>query len=165
LINLRKRMHALADPSRVAATPDAMTSVEQDAAAWLARIIVERSGEIAVAECTERRVERLERWVDAHLNDDITLERLCAVSGNGGRALQKSVMALRGVSPMEWVHTRRLAACRARLLQGLPHLSVSRVALDCGIAHQGRFSAAYREAYGERPSATLAAARSQPARR
>jgi transcriptional regulator GlxA family with amidase domain len=103
--------------------------------------------------------------VDANLHEEITLDRLCAVAGTCGRALQKSVMALRGVSPMEWVYARRLAACRSRLLQGPPRLAVSRVALDCGIAHQGRFSAAYREAYGELPSATLAAARSQTARR
>jgi AraC-like DNA-binding protein len=165
LLNLRKRMHALAVASRAAATPDAITSTERDAAAWLADIVVGRSGQTSIAACTVRRIERLERWIDANLHEDITLDRLCAVSGACGRALQKSVMALRGMSPMEWVYARRLAACRSRLLQGPSNLAVSRVALDCGIAHQGRFSAAYREAYGELPSATLAAVRSQPALR
>jgi AraC-like DNA-binding protein len=165
LMNLHKRMRALAGAAKAAAPPGAIASAEQDAAAWLADIIVGRSGRAAVAECTVQRIERLERWVDANLHEEITLDRLCAVAGTCGRALQKSVMALRGVSPMEWVYARRLAACRSRLLQGPPRLAVSRVALDCGIAHQGRFSAAYREAYGELPSATLAAARSQTARR
>ena len=159
LMNLQKRMHALAVAAKSAATPNAIASAERDAAAWLAGIIVGRSGQVAVAECTVQRIERLERWIDANLHEDITLDRLCALAGTCGRALQKSVMLLRGVSPMEWVYARRLAACRSRLLQAQPNLAVSRVALDCGIAHQGRFSAAYREAYGELPSATLAAAR------
>jgi transcriptional regulator GlxA family with amidase domain len=110
-------------------------------------------------------MERLERWVDAHLAEAITLDRLCALSGVGGRILQKSVMALRGQSPLEWVAARRLAAVRARLLNGPPDVAISTVALDCGFAHLGRFSAAYRQAYGELPSATLAATRSRPARR
>jgi transcriptional regulator GlxA family with amidase domain len=160
-MKLRTRMHALAVAAKAAATPDAVTSAERDAAAWLAGIIVGRVRQVAVAESTVQRIERLERWVDANLHEDITLDRLCAVAGTCGRALQKSVMALRGVSPMEWVYARRLAACRSRLLQGPSNLTVSRVALDCGIAHQGRFSAAYREAYGELPSATLAAVRSR----
>jgi AraC-like DNA-binding protein len=74
-------------------------------------------------------------------------------------------MTLRGQSPLEWVAARRLAAARARLLKGAAGVEISRVALDCGFTHLGRFSAAYRLAYGELPSATLAAARSQPDRR
>jgi transcriptional regulator GlxA family with amidase domain len=161
LMKLRTRLHALAAAGNEAASPDAVASAERDAATWLAGIVVGRVRQAAVAESTVRRVERLERWVDANLHEDITLDRLAAVAGTCGRALQKSVMALRGVSPMEWVYARRLAACRSRLLQGPSNLTVSRVALDCGIAHQGRFSAAYREAYGELPSATLAASRSR----
>jgi transcriptional regulator GlxA family with amidase domain len=104
-------------------------------------------------------LERLERWVDAHLAEPITLERLAAFSGVGGRVLQKSVMALRGQSPLEWVTARRLAAARVQLLKGPAGVAISRVALDCGFTHLGRFSAVYRQAYGERPSETLAASR------
>jgi len=163
LLGLQRRMHELsAAPAGVA---NAVAAAELDAAAWLAGIIVEQSGEAAVSEPTRLRIEQLERWVDAHLDEAITLDRLCAVSGTGGRALQKSVMALRGQSPLEWVNARRLAAARARLLKGPGRVAVSDVALDCGITHLGRFSAAYRQAYGELPSATLAAARSRMIRR
>jgi AraC-like DNA-binding protein len=164
LMRLYQRMHEFSVASAGVANA-AVVSAELDAAAWLAGIIVEQSGEAAVAEPTRRRIEQLERWVDAHLDETISLDRLCAVSGTGGRALQKSVMALRGQSPLEWVNARRLAAARARLLKGLHGVSISDVALDCGITHLGRFSAAYRQAYGELPSATLAAARSRTSRR
>jgi len=165
LFGLQRRMHELSVASVGAANAAAVASAELDAAAWLAGIIVEQSGEAAVSEPTRRRIEQLESWVDAHLDETITLDRLCAVSGTGGRALQKSVMALRGQSPLEWVNARRLAAARARLLKGRGGIAISDVALDCGITHLGRFSAAYRQAYGELPSATLAAARSRTFRR
>jgi AraC-like DNA-binding protein len=165
LMEFHRRMDELSVAPVDEATPGAISCTERDAAAWLADIILERSGEAAISEPTRRRVEWLERWVDTHLDESITLDRLCAVSGTGGRALQKSVMALRGQSPLEWVNARRLAAARAQLLKGPASVSISRVALDCGITHLGRFSAAYRQAYGELPSATLTSARSQPDRR
>lgn len=165
LVEFHRRMHELSDAPAGVANAAAVASAELDAAAWLAGIIVEQSGEAAISEPTLQRMERLERWVDAHLAETITLDRLCALSGVGGRGLQKSVMTLRGQSPLEWVTARRLAAARARLLKGAAGVEVSRVALDCGFTHLGRFSAAYRQAYGELPSATLAAARSQTDRR
>jgi AraC-like DNA-binding protein len=165
LMEFQRRMHELSVTPVEVATPGAIAIAERDAAAWLAGIIVERSGEAAISEPTQRRIERLERWVDAHLDETLTLDRLCAVSGTGGRALQKSVMTLRGQSPLEWVNARRLAAARAQLLKGPGRVAVSSVALDCGFTHLGRFSAAYRQAYGELPSATLAAARSPSVRR
>jgi AraC-like DNA-binding protein len=165
LMEIHRRIHELSDASAGVANAGAVASAELDAAAWLAGIIVEQSGEAAVSELTLQRMRQLERWVDAHLGETITLDRLCASSGVGGRALQKSMMALRGQSPLEWVAARRLAAARARLLEGAAGVEISRVALDCGFTHLGRFSAAYRQAYGELPSATLAAARSQPDRR
>ena len=165
LVEFHRRVHELSDAPAGVANAAAVASAELDAAAWLAGIIVEQSGEAAVSEPTLQRMERLERWVDAHLAETITLDRLCALSGVGGRRLQKSVMTLRGQSPLEWVTARRLAAARARLLKGAAGVEVSRVALDCGFTHFGRFSAAYRQAYGELPSATLAAARSRMIRR
>jgi len=165
LMEFQRRMRELSVAPVEVATPGAIAFAERDVAAWLAGIIVERAGEAAISEPTRRRIERLERWVDAHLDEAITLDRLCEVSGTGGRALQKSVMALRGQSPLEWVNARRLAAARARLIKGPAGIAVSDVALDCGITHLGRFSAAYRQAYGELPSATLAAARSRMIRR
>jgi transcriptional regulator GlxA family with amidase domain len=165
LVEFHRRMHELSDAPAGDANAAAVASAELDAAAWLAGIIVEQSGEAAISEPSLQRMERLERWVDAHLGETIDLDRLSALSGVGGRALQKSVMALRGQSPLEWVTARRLAAVRARLLEGAAGVEISRVALDCGFTHLGRFSAAYRLAYGELPSATLASARSQPDRR
>lgn len=134
---------------------------EAEVASWVAGLVIEQSGAQAASAEGLQRVERLERWLYAHLGERITLGQLCGVSGVRCRALQKLMMARYGLSPLEWVLARRLAAVRARLLKGHPKVAISTVALDCGFTHLGRFSAAYRQAYGEPPSATLAAARAK----
>jgi transcriptional regulator GlxA family with amidase domain len=100
------------------------------------------------------RIVRVQRWIDAHLDQDITLDRLCAVAGIGPRALQRSLLAARGQSPHELVTSRRLAVARRLLESGSSRVVVSKVALDCGFSHLGRFAAAYRRIYGESPSET-----------
>lgn len=138
---------------------------EAEVASWVAGLVIEQAGARAASTESLQRVERLERWLDAHLGEDITLDQLCAVSGVGWRALQKLMMARFGQSPLERVNARRLAAARAQLLKAPSGVAISTVALDCGFTHLGRFSAAYRRAHGELPSATLAAARSQHRKR
>jgi AraC-like DNA-binding protein len=53
----------------------------------------------------------------------------------------------------------RLERARERLLSAGPADTVTTIALDCGIAHLGRFPAAYRIAFGELPTETLARTR------
>jgi transcriptional regulator GlxA family with amidase domain len=100
------------------------------------------------------RLARLQRWVEAHLDQDITLDRLCAVAGVGPRSLQKALLAARGQTPHEFVTARRLAEARRRLAGSASPVRVSTVALDCGFRHLGRFSASYRAAFGESPVET-----------
>ena len=119
---------------------------EAEVASWVAGLVIEQAGARAASAGSLQRVERLERWLDAHLGEDITLDQLCAVSGVRWRALQKLMMARYGQSPLEWVKARRLAAARARLLKSSSGVAISKVALDCGFTHLGRFSAAYRRA-------------------
>jgi AraC-like DNA-binding protein len=158
LLQIHRRMLAL---TLAAPTAADVAAVERDAAAWLATIVLERSGEIRLARSTLLRIEQLERWIDAHLGEQVTLDSLSAASGICPRALQKAVLALRGQSPLEWVRSRRLAAVNARLQAGGARTNIAQVALDLGFTHLGRFSSLYRRAYGELPSATLAQARTR----
>ena len=103
------------------------------------------------------RVNDLEAWIDAHLDEPLSLGRLCQVAGVGARCLQKAFESGRGMSPMRFVAERRLAAAYVRLSHGEPGISVTRVAADLGFEHLGRFAQQYRQALGETPSQTLAA--------
>lgn len=138
---------------------------ESEVASWVAGLVIEQAGARVASAESLQRLERLERWLDVHLGENITLDQLCAVSGVGWRSLQKLMMARYGQSPLEWVNARRLAAARAHLLKSPFGVAISSVALDCGFTHLGRFSAAYRRAHGELPSATVAAARLQHRKR
>ena len=52
-------------------------------------------------------------------------------------------------------YLRNLRLDRARqMLMDAPDMGVTRVALDCGFGHLGKFAAAYRARFGEAPSET-----------
>jgi transcriptional regulator GlxA family with amidase domain len=92
----------------------------------------------------------------ARLGEELTVPALAAELGIGTRALQLAFRAHRGVSPRDVIAGLRLDAAHARLRAATPADSVTRIALDCGITHLGRFAARYRERFGEAPSETLA---------
>jgi AraC-like DNA-binding protein len=113
-----------------------------------------RPGELAL-----QRARNLEDWIDAHLGEPITMGTLCRVAGVGERCLQKSFIYRRGISPMRFVTERRLLAAHQWLADGSHARTVTEAGLRFGFSHLGRFSVSYREAIGESPSQTLAAAR------
>jgi AraC-like DNA-binding protein len=107
------------------------------------------------------RIADLEAWIEAHLEDPITIGRLCAVAGTGERWLQRLFESRRGMSPMRFVTERRLAAARRRLASGAAGVDVTGVATDLGFGHAGRFAASYRQVFGETPSETVRRASGQ----
>jgi AraC-like DNA-binding protein len=105
------------------------------------------------------RARNLEAWIDAHLGEPITMGSLCQVAGVGERCLQKSFLYRRGISPMRFVAERRLLAAHHWLADVAQTGTVTEAGLRFGFSHLGRFSVSYRQAIGESPSQTLAAAR------
>jgi len=103
---------------------------------------------------SQQRLRALEAWVDANLDVPISLGRLCAQAGVGERCLQKAFESQRGMSPLRFVTERRLHAARQRLLGKGAAPSVTRVAMDLGFDHLGRFALLYRQLFGESPSQT-----------
>ena len=102
-----------------------------------------------------RRITSLEAWIEAHLEEPITIGRLCAVAGVGERSLQKSFLSRRGMSPMRFVTERRLAASHRLLTTSCGGVDVTSVAVRFGFGHVGRFAQQYRQAFGEVPSESL----------
>ena len=60
---------------------------------------------------------------------------------------------------MAYLKRLRLEEVRRLLLARRDGTSVSRIALDWGFEHLGRFASDYRQAFGETPSQTLAGRR------
>src|SRR5579863_7024118 len=104
----------------------------------------------------QRVIDLIEREPGA----DLSLRRLAAAGGMGPRALQRNFREYVGVSPREYVRWVRLGRARDDLAAGAAG-TVAEVAFRWGFTHAPRFAGAYQERYGETPSATLQAARTQ----
>ena len=115
------------------------------------------SGQLA-RRTTERGlsvVQRAEAWLEDHANECATPTRVATALGVSLRTLQRSFARHRGYTPREFLRRTRLDHAHERLHRGGPDCSVTRVALELGFAHLGRFSGHYRARFGEAPSATL----------
>jgi len=147
-----------AEPGRDRAAFDLANAGLLDA---LAGVLLE-TGDGAVVrglDIASSRMRDLEAWIEAHLEEPISIGRLCAVAGVGERALQKGFESRRGMSPMRFVTERRIAEARRQLVEGRGRDDVTHVALRLGFNHTGRFATLYRQVFGESPSQSLGRAR------
>lgn len=135
--------------------PDRLAHTEAQFIGSLAGLLLEQAGAARAQEVAASRLADLETWIEANLEQPISLGRLCGVAGVGERALQKAFESRRGMSPMRFVAERRLAAARRLLMRHGPGNDVTQVALRLGFGHAGRFAALYRQAFGESPSQSL----------
>ncbi len=108
------------------------------------------------------QAERLPRALRAardHLADNagepLDLAQLACVSGIGIRALQLGFRRHFGGSISQMLLDMRLAGLHARLAQAAPDTCITEIAFDLGFTHLGRMAGAYRDKFGETPSATL----------
>lgn len=104
-------------------------------------------------------VLRAEREMRERMAMPLKIARLAAVSGVSERTLHDGFRRFRATTPMGRLTALRLAAARHRLLDAERGITVGRVAAEVGFFQFGRFAGAYRNAFGELPSATLRAAR------
>ncbi len=151
-----RRAEADALPSAVAATELVVAATELAVARWFADLLSAAKGMRPASPDGARIAESVDRWIRDHLASPITLRELAQAAGVGERWLQKACIARWGRSPLELVASHRLRAARRRLLHAASGASVTRIAMECGHDHLGRFASAYKQAYGESPSDTLA---------
>jgi AraC-like DNA-binding protein len=110
------------------------------------------------ADTLPSHVRRAEDFIEAHWDQAITIEKLVEATGVGSRAIFRAFQQTRGYSPMAFARTIRLRRAREKLAAPDKETSVTAVAFVCGFGNLGHFARDYREAFGERPSETLARA-------
>lgn len=120
--------------------------------AAVADLVLRQAKVVRVRQVATSRIADVEAWIDSHLEEPLTIGRLCQVAGVGERSLQKAFESRRGVSPMRFVTERRLAEAHRRLNGSDAKADVTRIALGLGFRHMGRFAKLYQEAFGEVPS-------------
>lgn len=107
------------------------------------------------AERLPRALRAARDCLEATAEEPLDLMQLAASAGVGIRALQLGFRRHFGLSISEMLLDIRLANLHARLSQATPDASITDIAFDLGFTHLGRMAGAYREKFGEAPSATL----------
>jgi AraC-like DNA-binding protein len=105
------------------------------------------------------RVRMAEEIMRARSDEPLSMAEVAREVGVGLRSLQLAFIETRAMGPRDVLLRMRLERAREALLAARPTDSVTGIAMDCGFAHLGRFPAAYRTAFGELPTETLARAR------
>ena len=109
--------------------------------------------ELSVAPVSTLKVQAAEEFMRANFTEALSVKEIADTVGVGVRNLQMTFRETAGVSPRVRLSEIRLDAAYLRLIAGTEK-TVTEVALECGVAHLGRFSQAYRRRFGELPSQT-----------
>ncbi|WP_284076675.1 AraC family transcriptional regulator [Herbaspirillum aquaticum] len=105
-----------------------------------------------------QRLDMLERYIRSRLCAPLALADLAGAAGVSVRALNALCHQQYGVAPMDLLRNIRLDAVRERLLTH-PGANITDTAFEFGFGHLGRFSAYYRERFGELPKQTRSVTR------
>lgn len=102
-----------------------------------------------------RIARRAEDWLRLHLREPFAIPDVCFALGVSRRELEYAFRQTFDQSPREFLQALRLNAIHRALRKSPPGRShVTRIALDHGVTHLGRFAARYRQLFGELPSSS-----------
>lgn len=111
--------------------------------------------DVGLQRASSAQVIRARSHILECLSDPLTIGEIAQAAGCSVRALQMGFKERFGFTPMQYLQRARLDMAHAMLRAAGPDVLVSDVAFDCGFAHLGRFSIAYRDAFGCSPKETL----------
>jgi AraC family transcriptional regulator of adaptative response / DNA-3-methyladenine glycosylase II len=105
----------------------------------------------SVMDASRTLAQQAAAWLDEHSSSDPSLEHLAGHLGITSRHLRRIFAAEHGVTPLQYLQTRRLLLAKQLLTD--TQLPVTQVALQSGFASLRRFNAAFIEHYRLQPSA------------
>jgi AraC family ethanolamine operon transcriptional activator len=101
-------------------------------------------------------VKQANAYMQAHIDQPLTLMDLCQALGTSSRALSDGFQEIFGTSPMAYLKMLRLQSVyRALKATNSSHKTVTDIASQFGFYHLGYFAHDYKHIFGELPSATL----------
>ncbi len=140
------------------ANPEVVRSLEQEVLHALVNCLTFDNAE-NYTETRRLHVEIMVRFEDAlaaHSDGRLSISELCAEIGVPERTLRMCCNEFLGKSPSRYFLLRRLNMVRSALQRADPATtSVAEIARRHQFVELGRFSAAYRNLFGEMPSSTL----------
>lgn len=106
--------------------------------------------------CRSRHIRRATDYLMGHLADPISMAKVAGIAGVSERSLRREFQRAYGMTVAQFLSRRRLEAAHQALQEAEPgETSVTEIATRCGFTHFGRFSGAYRAAFGCMPSESL----------
>lgn len=99
-----------------------------------------------------QRLDRVFAYIDQHLADDLSLDRLAALAAFSRFHFHRVFRAWTGETVHDFVRRRRLESAGA-LLSGEPQASIATVAHRVGFDSPASFTRAFRAHYGMTPTA------------
>jgi transcriptional regulator GlxA family with amidase domain len=100
-------------------------------------------------------VKRVEDFLRAHPERDISVSELAEIAGASLRSLQDGFRRFRNITLTEAIRDARLIYWRQLLETPPDGAGVGTLAIAAGLTHLGRAAALYAKRYGETPSETL----------
>ncbi len=101
-------------------------------------------------------VRRAEAYIEAHFSEPLSLADIAAHAGVSARSLQNGFQNFRNMTPMGFLRSLKLKHAYEILLLSDPGtVTVTEIALRCGVSHIGEFATAYKRTFGETPRQTL----------
>lgn len=102
-------------------------------------------------------VKRIERYIDEHADEPITIVDLAEHAGVSSRSIFNGFRRFRNTSPMLYLKEVRMRRVHEELKRlSLSESTVTAVAYKWGFTHLGHFTTDYKRRFGESPSQTLA---------
>jgi AraC family transcriptional regulator len=99
----------------------------------------------------DRRLQRAEEYMRAHLGEPISLAVLAREAGLSRFHLLRLFKSAYGETPLKRLTRMRIGEAKRRLASG--RQSITEIALDCGYENVAHFSTAFRRVEGISPSA------------
>jgi AraC-like DNA-binding protein len=97
-----------------------------------------------------------QEYIESYYCEEIHIVDICSVAGVGVRTLQRCFQDYFNTTITEYLKVLRLKSAQRKLLAASPfEENVSRIAIDNGFTHAGRFSVEFRKHFGVSPSKLL----------
>ncbi len=139
------------------AHPDAVHAREQSLIQAAFACMAQSTNHESVSGHQRARVlARFEAILEANPDTNLFIPEICKAINVSGRTLRNCCAEYLGMSPLRYLHLRRMHLVRRALLEGNPaSVTVTEIATRFGFWELGRFAGRYYSLFGEFPSATL----------
>ena len=117
----------------------------------LRTILIHTHGEgiASASKLKEERVKQMLRWIDSHVSDKMTVEKIAASSNISKRECYRLFRQYLRTTPMNCVNQRRIMAAAKRITE--TDDPFGEIALDCGFPTPNYFSKRFKEQMGLAP--------------